>query len=100
MSFQLTPGNISDVSMVETLSKDIFGKLFGDKGYISAEIGKNLFEQGMQLFTTIKANMKQKLMTLKDKLLRGKDLSLKRLTIDSKIFHRPNTRATDVWKIF
>jgi len=69
LAFQLTPGNVSDVSMVETLSKGIIGKLFGDKGYISAELGKKLFERGLQLFTTIKSNMKQKLMSLRDKLL-------------------------------
>lgn len=69
LAFQLTPGNVSDVSMVETLSKGVFGKLFGDKGYISAELGKRLFEQGLQLFTTIKSNMKQKLMSFKDKIL-------------------------------
>lgn len=69
LAFQLTQGNVSDVSIVETLSKGIVGKLFGDKGYISAELGKKLFQRGLELFTTIKSNMKQKLMSLKDKLL-------------------------------
>lgn len=69
LAFQLTQGNVSDVSMVETLSKGILGKLFGDKGYISAEIAKNLFQRGLQLFTTLKSNMKQKLMSWKDKIL-------------------------------
>jgi Transposase DDE domain len=69
LAFQLTPGNISDVSMVETLSKDIYGKLFGDKGYISHDIGKSLFTRGLELFTSIRANMKQKLMSLTDKIL-------------------------------
>lgn len=69
LSFQLTQGNVSDVSMVDTLSEGIFGKLFGDKGYISSEIGKRLFERGLQLFTTVKSNMKQKLMLIKDKIL-------------------------------
>jgi len=69
LAFQLTPGNVSDVSMLETLSKGIVGKLFGDKGYISAELAKKLFERGLQLFTTIKSNMKQKLMSIRDKLL-------------------------------
>ena len=69
MAFQLTPGNISDVTMIETLSKGIIGKLFGDKGYISAESGEKLFQRGLQLFTTIKSKMKQKLLSLKDKLL-------------------------------
>ena len=69
LAFQLTPGNISDVSMVETLSKDIFGKLFGDKGYISSDISKNLLKRGLELFTSIRANMKQKLISLTDKIL-------------------------------
>jgi hypothetical protein len=69
LAFQLTPGNISDVSMVETLSKNIIGKLFGDKGYISSDIGKSLLKRGLELFTSIRANMKQKLMSLTDKIL-------------------------------
>ncbi|MGL5626964.1 MAG: IS982 family transposase [Candidatus Rhabdochlamydia sp.] len=69
LAFQLTPGNISDVLMVETLSRGIVGKLFGDKGYISAKFAKQLFERGLELFTTVKSNMKQKLLSLRDKLL-------------------------------
>jgi hypothetical protein len=69
LAFQLTPGNISDVSVVKTLSKGIFGKLFGDKGYISAELAKSLLKQGLELFTTLRSNMKQKLMRLRDKIL-------------------------------
>lgn len=68
LSFQVTPGNVSDISMVETLSKGVLGKLFGDKGYISSEVGKKLLKQGLELFTTIRANMKQKLMSLRDKI--------------------------------
>jgi hypothetical protein len=68
LAFQLTPGNVADVSMVETLSKGIFGKLFGDKGYISSTVGKKLLDRGLQLFTTIKSNMKQKLLSMKDRL--------------------------------
>ena len=69
LAFQLTPGNIADVSIVKTLSKGIFGKLFGDKGYISAELTKSLLQQGIELFTAIRSNMKQKLMRLTDKIL-------------------------------
>lgn len=69
LAFQFTPGNVSDVSMVETLSKGIFGKLFGDKGYISSDLGKKLLKQGLELFTTIRSNMKEKLISLEDKIL-------------------------------
>jgi Transposase DDE domain len=69
LAFQITPGNVSDVSMAESLSKNIFGKLFGDKGYISSEVGKSLLKRGLELFTSIRSNMKQKLMSLSDKIL-------------------------------
>ncbi|NGX31227.1 MAG: hypothetical protein K940chlam8_00592 [Chlamydiae bacterium] len=69
LAFQVTSGNISDVSVVETLSKGLYGKLFGDKGYVSMTLAKTLFKKGLELFTGIRSNMKQKLMTLKDKIL-------------------------------
>lgn len=69
LSFQLTPGNISDISMAETLSQNIFGKLYGDKGYISSNLFKRLLDRGLELFTGIKSNMKQKLMSMMDKVL-------------------------------
>lgn len=69
LAFQLTPGNVSDVKMLETLSKGIYGKLFGDKGYISSEISKRLLDQELELFTTIKSNMKSRIMSLENKIL-------------------------------
>ena len=47
LAFQITPGNISDVSVLESLSKGIFGKLFGDKGYISSKLGEKLLKKGL-----------------------------------------------------
>ncbi len=69
LSFLLTPGNIADVSVLEKLSKGIVGKLFGDKGYISAKAAKRLLERGLHLFTTLRSNMKSKFISLKDKIL-------------------------------
>lgn len=69
LAFQLTQGNVSDVSVADKLSKGIIGKLFGDKGYISGELGKALLQRGLQLFTTIRSNMKQKMMLLSDRIL-------------------------------
>jgi hypothetical protein len=69
IAFQLTPGNIADVTMLETLSSGLWGKLFGDKGYISAKQAEKLFSQGVQLITGLRAKMKQKLMPLMDKIL-------------------------------
>lgn len=69
LSFLLTQGNVADVAVLEELSKGLFGKIFGDKGYISSEISKKLLEKGLHLFTTIRGNMKQKLLLLEDRIL-------------------------------
>ena len=75
LSFLVTPGNVSDISVLDRLSKGIFGKIFGDKGYISSKLGNSLFARGLELFTTLRSNMKEKLMSLKDKaLLRKRSL--------------------------
>lgn len=65
----ITPGNVDDRQPVPHLSRKLFGKLFGDRGYISQELFKLLYEQGVQLITKLKKNMKNKLMPLVDKLL-------------------------------
>ncbi|BAV94802.1 transposase [Ichthyobacterium seriolicida] len=47
----------------------VFGKLFGDKGYISEDLRNNLFERGVELIASVKNNMKNTLMPMIDKLL-------------------------------
>jgi hypothetical protein len=69
LGFHLTPGNVDDRKPVPKMVKDVFGKLFGDKGYISQELFNLLFTQDIQLVTKIKKNMKNKLMSSFDKLM-------------------------------
>ncbi|TVR12601.1 MAG: hypothetical protein EA391_15010 [Balneolaceae bacterium] len=49
--------------------KAFTGKLYADKGYISAELTNALFCDGIHLVTQIRNNMKNCLMELKDKIL-------------------------------
>ena len=54
-----TSGNIHDSNMTIKLSKNLFGYLFGDKGYISKEKTDYLrFCKGIKLVTNVRANMK------------------------------------------
>jgi hypothetical protein len=69
LAFTLTPGNVDDRKAVPQLVKTLFGKLFGDKGYLSQPLFATLWQQGLQLITGIKATMKNRLMLLSDKLL-------------------------------
>jgi hypothetical protein len=69
ISFQITPGNVSDLNPVKSMSKNIWGKLFGDRGYISSKLFEELLTQNLQLITKIRNNMKNKLMDIYDKIL-------------------------------
>lgn len=69
LAFMLTTGNVDDRKPVSTLAKDLFGKLFGDKGYLSSKLFDELWEKGVQLITRLRKVMHNKLMSLWDKLL-------------------------------
>ena len=70
LDFIITLGNIDDRKPLSdmNLHKRIFGKLFGDKGYISKDLFEQLFIDGVHLITKIKKNMKNSLMLLQDKI--------------------------------
>ena len=52
------------------LVRRLFGKLFGDKGYISQALAEQLFvTQGVQLITRLRKNMRNILLAVADKLL-------------------------------
>ncbi len=69
LAYMLTAGNIDDRVPVADLSKNLLGKLFGDKGYVSQELFLKLYERGLQIITKLKKNMKNKVMNIIDKIL-------------------------------
>lgn len=80
LSFYLTKGNVDDrdVKVMKSPTENIFGKLFGDKGYISQALFDLLFADGVQLITKVRKNMEQpNLIATEQILLR------KRATIES-----------------
>ena len=71
ISFCVTKGNRDDRNMdvINTLTKNIEGHLFGDKGYISKKLFESLYERNIKLITKIKSNMKNKLMDVSEKIM-------------------------------
>ncbi len=69
LSFSITRGNVDDRVPVPTLVKDFIGKLFGDKGYISQKLTDLLATDNVELITTLKKNMKPRVIEAFDKLL-------------------------------
>lgn len=71
LNFVITQGNVDDREPLknERFIESVKGKLYGDKGYISKELTDILFVDGLHLITSIRNNMKNCLMELKDKIL-------------------------------
>lgn len=72
LGFCLTPGNKDDRNpeVMDHLTKNIFGKFFADKGYISKKLASKLQENDIQMVTKQKKNSKTKgLMEFSDKIL-------------------------------
>jgi hypothetical protein len=64
-ALKLTPGN--DTTPVPALTRELTGKLFGDKGSIGRKLAEDLLR--LTLFTRVRRNMKSLPLSLQDKAL-------------------------------
>ena len=80
LAFYVMPGNVDDRQPVPHLAKGLFGKLFGDKGYISQPLTDQLLEQDVHLITGLRKNMKNRLLSLFDKLILRKRALIETIT--------------------
>ncbi len=69
LSVKITTANIDDRKPLPDMVKQLWGTLYGDKGYLSQTLKASLAEQGIKLVTGIRKNMKPQLMTLWDRLM-------------------------------
>lgn len=72
IDFEITPGNVADNNegLLKKITKKIWGKLFGDKGYLlSPKKLADLLMKGIHMVTKAKSNMKGRLLSLTDRLL-------------------------------
>lgn len=81
ISCKITPGNANDLKAAVKMLKDFKGKIFADKGYIGKKEFSILLEQGLILVTSVKKNMKNRLLELWDKIL------LKKRSLIESIFN-------------
>jgi hypothetical protein len=69
LSWFITPGNTDDRQVVPMLAKRIWGKLFGDKGYVSNPLKLLLAESNIEFITKLKKNMKDQQISAVDRIL-------------------------------
>lgn len=71
ITFCLTGANVDDRDdrVWSVFTKELYGKVFADRGYIKKELFESLFSNGIHLVHGLKANMKNKLMPMYDKIM-------------------------------
>lgn len=81
LSVKITTGNCDDRKSVKDLCKNVFGKLYGDKGYISQKLFEEMLDLGIRIITQLREKMKPKIMPLEDRLM------LKKRSLIESVFH-------------
>jgi hypothetical protein len=101
LAWQITLGNVDDRKPVPNMSKRVWGKLFGDKGYISQVLTELLGEDNVQLITKVKKNMKNKFVNFFDKLLLRKRAIIETINDQLKnISQIEHTRHRSIWNFY
>jgi hypothetical protein len=101
LAWQMTLGNVDDRKPVPGMSKRLWGKLFGDKGYISQTLSELLGAENVQLITKVKKNMQNKFLNYFDKLLLRKRAVIESVNDQLKnISQIEHTRHRSVWNFY
>ncbi|GHU08847.1 hypothetical protein FACS189431_5830 [Alphaproteobacteria bacterium] len=68
--FLITQANVDDREPLKNkrFHDKLFGKIFADRGYVSQDLFEKLFVDGIHLITRLKKNMKNSLMSVRDKI--------------------------------
>src|SRR5690606_28772542 len=95
LSFYLTKGNVDDRDWrhFSVMTRAIFGKLFGDKGYVSKMLADLLWGNGIQMVAKPKKNMKNVNISQQDRILLRKRAIIECVNDEPKTMrHLPHTR--------
>lgn len=71
ITFCLTGANVDDRDkrVWTVFAKELYGKVFADRGYIKQALFEDLFDRGIHLVHGLRANMKNRLMSMWDKIM-------------------------------
>lgn len=58
LSMKVTPGNVDDRKPVAQLCRNLFGRVYADKGYIAQWLVERLRQQQVEFITKVRKNMK------------------------------------------
>uniref|UniRef100_UPI00313D7B35 transposase n=2 Tax=Rickettsia endosymbiont of Urophora cardui TaxID=3066265 RepID=UPI00313D7B35 len=69
IAVKITKANRADLSVLESITQKITGKVFGDKAYICKELWFKLYSRNLRMITNIRKDMKNYLLELEDKAM-------------------------------
>lgn len=98
LGFYLTAANVDERETVDWITQDLWGKLIGDKGYISKDLFEKLMQRGLKLITKLRKNMKNRLVEMEDKLLLRKRAIIETINDQLKnISNIEHSRHRSIW---
>lgn len=101
LAWQITLGNVDDRVPVPGMTKRLWGKLFGDRGYISQKLTQLLGEENVQLITKIRKNMKNKFVNYFDRVMLRKRAIIESINDQLKnISQIEHSRHRSVWNFY
>ena len=96
--FYLTAANVDERVAADWITRDLTGKLVGDKGYLSQSLFETLMNRGLQLITKLRKNMKNRFISLEDKILLRKRALIETVNDQHKnISNIEHTRHRSLW---
>lgn len=69
LGFYITAANVDERKTADWITRELTGKLVGDKGYISSSLFETLMNRGLRLMTKLRRNMKNRFAAAEDKIL-------------------------------
>jgi hypothetical protein len=98
LGFYLTAANVDDRATTDWITQQLTGKLIGDKGYLSQSLFETLMKRGLQLITKLRKNMKNRFISLEDKVLLRKRALIETVNDQLKnISNIEHTRHRSLW---
>lgn len=98
LGFYLTAAKTDERVPADWITQNLWGKLVGDKGYISKDLFEKLMQRGLKLITKLRSNMKNRFMETEDKLLLRKRAIIETINDQLKnISNIEHSRHRSLW---
>lgn len=98
LGFYLTAANVDERKTADWVTQNLWGKLIGDRGYISKDLFERLMQRGLQLITKLRSNMKNRFVSMEDKILLRKRSIIETVNDQLKnISNIEHTRHRSLW---